>query len=128
MGQVILDFSEAVEFNSEPVPSGIYACTIDASKADEVKQGQKAPYIILLYEITDGEYEGRKIVDRMMLAGKGAGRTKGLLRALGMYNDDDGEQVPFNFMELHGIEVKVRVKEGEYQGVPKNDVLAVIPM
>jgi hypothetical protein len=129
MPKVILDFTEAVEINRDPVPAGVYRATIDATYAKEIKTGKAkgTPYVSLGFSIVSPEeYAGRMVFNNYMLAGPGAGNTKSLLRVLGLYADSDGNMFQVNTDELHGYEVIVRVKERALDdGTIVNDVVAV---
>lgn len=132
MPRVIFDFTEAKEFSRDPVPSGTYKATIDASFAREVRTGRDkgTPYVTLGFSIVEPEeYAGRMVFNNYMLAGPGAGNTKALLRSLGLYDDSAGNMFQFNTDELHGYEVMVRVKERALDdGTIVNDVVAVTPV
>jgi len=130
MPDIIFDFTEAQEFDRTPVPPGIYHAVIDASYAREVKYGKDkgTPYITLGFSITSPEeYAGRVVFNNYMIAGKGAGNTRSLLRLLGFYSDGDGDMFRFNPNALHGIEVAVRVRERTLpSGDTVNEVAAVM--
>lgn len=132
MAQVVFDFTEAVEIDRTPVPPGVYLATIDATYAEEVKvaKNEKAtPYVTLGFSIVEPEeYKGRMIFANYMLAGKGAGNSKQLLRNLGLYKDEDGNQFVFDTKMLHGYLVKIRVRLRTLpDGSQGNDVVHVAP-
>lgn len=132
MPKVILDFSEAKDFDKTPVPAGMYKATIDASYAQEIKYGKakQTPYVSLGYAISEPkEYAGRVVFSNYMLAGPGTGATRGLLRALGLYEDTNGEMFQFNTDTVHGYEVNIKVKlRALPDGTETNDVDLVIPI
>lgn len=132
MPRVIFDFTEAKEFSRDPVPSGLYKATIDATYARDIKKGKDkgTPYVTLGFVIVEpAEYEGRVVFNNYMLAGPGAGNSKALLRSLGFYAESDGNMFQFNTDELHGYEVMVRVRERALNdGTVVNDVVAVTPV
>ncbi len=132
MPKIIVDFTEAVEFDRTPVPAGNYCATIDASFAEEVKQGQekKTPYITLGFRITKPEdYAGKLVFSNYMLAGKGSGGLKKLLYNLNFYTgDEDAGPKLFDTSTLHGIDVNIRVRmRTTVSGEEANEVVLVVP-
>ena len=131
MTKVILDFTEAKEFDRTPVPAGVYSADIDASYAQEVKYGKAkgTPYISLGYVITAPEEQaGRVVFGNYMLSGPGAGNTRQLLRVLGMYDDEAGNLMQFDVNSLHGHSVVIKVKMRVLgDGTEANDIAAVLP-
>ena len=112
------------------VPAGKYRCRIEDTERKDTKNGD-AQYLQITHVITEGEYKGRKIFDRINLwiaqggewvrrtdeAGTIAGQTMSeLLAALGMATIRNHE-------ELRGksLVVKVKVRKSEEYG-DSNDV------
>lgn len=131
MSKVVFDFTEAKEIDRTPVPPGVYIATIDATYAQEVKTGREkgTPYVTLGFVIVDPEeYRGKVLFNNYMLAGPGSGNARQLLRNLGFYDDSYGNMFTFNTNELHGIEVKIRVRERTLpDGEKGNEITLVLP-
>lgn len=131
MSKVILDFTEAKEFDKTPIPPGVYQAQIDASYAQEIRFGKAkgTPYISLGFVVTEpADFAGRVVFSNYMLAGPGAGNTRQLLRTLGLYNDDSGNMLQFDTNMLHGYDVTVKVKlRALDDGSEVNDIAVVLP-
>lgn len=131
MAKVIVDFTEAKEFDRTPVPAGVYRATIDAKYAQEIKIGKAkgTPYISLGFVINEPEdYAGRTVFGNYMLAGPGSGSTRSLLRALGLYEDSEGNVLQFDTNNLHGFDVTIRVRlRALDDGTEVNDIVLVLP-
>jgi hypothetical protein len=112
------------------VPAGKYRCRIEDTERKDTKNGD-AQYLQITHVITEGEYKGRKIFDRLNLwaaqngqwvrrtdeAGNIAGQAMSeLLAALGMATIRNHE-------ELRGksLVVKVKVRKSDEYG-DSNDV------
>lgn len=131
MTKIPFDFTDAVEFNRDPIPAGVYQAQIDASYAQKVEYGKvkNTPYITLGYVITSPEeYVGRVVFSRYMISGPGAGNTRKLLRTLEMYDDSQGALFQFNVNMLHGFAVTIKVTlKASPDGGEFNDVQTVVP-
>jgi|GEM_PF-4946893 hypothetical protein len=130
-GEFIVDYSEVDSFEFQPVPNGLYKATIDATMAVSCGvrygQGEKGtPYVTIEFVVNEGPYQGRKIRDNLMLAGKGAARTGRVLKATG-YEPVAGEKSAFNFRELHNKHVVIKVSSREYNGQFYNQIDAIVP-
>ena len=128
--------SEGVERNNyEPLPAGEYMAMISESSFKHSKGfgGQpdtdKPPYLELGITIIDGDYKGRKVVDRLNLNHTNdltrkiaKGTMAGILDALAMTTINDSS-------ELHGkpMMVKLTIKPGEGQYGPSNNVSGYKP-
>lgn len=125
MARIILDFTEAMEFDNTPVPPGIYTATIDASTAQEIKVSKEkgTPYITLRYVITSPpEFAGRSVFTNYMIAGKGSSILRNMLSKLGLYSHDMGDQVSFDTNMLNGYAVKIQVRtRTRPDGTPVNE-------
>src|SRR5687768_13180569 len=118
------------------VPAGKYSCRIEDTERKDTKSGD-AQYLQITHVITEGEYKGRKIFDRLNLwsaqngewvrrtdeAGNIAGQAMSeLLAALGMATIRNHE-------ELRGknLIVKVKVRKSDDYG-DSNDVQNYYPV
>lgn len=105
MPQISVDFSDAPDFSL--IPEGKYY--VEVVEADVTTSQNGDPMMKVQLEITEeGEFQGRKLFDNMMLVGNGLGITK---RNLGILLGDvpDGE-FSFDTDDLLGQEAQVLVK------------------
>ncbi len=132
MAKVIFDFTEVVEFDTTPLPPGWYNAVIDATPAEEIRESRETGtlYITLAFEITEPEeYRGRRVFSNYMISGRGAGITRRMLESLGFWTEDMGLQMEFDTRVLHGIAVRIRVRERKRpDGTVTNDVTQVLPL
>lgn len=122
-----MDLSEAVSF--KPVDSGTYPAEV--AEIQDTKQSEKATYLPIMLEITDGEAQGRKLFHNIMLSGKGAGRgAEELGRLLGEEIDPDAlDEFEFNSDDLIGAACRIVVTQREYpegSGEMQNDVKKIL--
>ncbi|MGD9643994.1 MAG: hypothetical protein AB7V08_14850 [Elusimicrobiales bacterium] len=131
MAKVILDFTEARQFDNTPLPPGFYNAVIDATPAEEIRVSRDSgtPYFTLAFEITDPEeYRGRRVFANFMISGPGAGITQRMLANLGLWSEEMGLQPEFDTRVLHGIAVRIRVRENKRpDGTVGNNVTQVLP-
>jgi hypothetical protein len=106
-----------------PVPAGDYpAKVVDTEAVETLNRDYR---LKITWEVTDGQYSGRKVFDSLMLSGSveavkvGEARLKAMAIALGHQNPDhigDSE-------ELHGRECKIVVTiKNDKNGNPKNEI------
>jgi len=75
----VIDFSDVK--GPEPIPDGEYLLTITKAEFGESNSG--APKIDVTYEVTDGEYQGRKVFDTISFHKNALMFTKVTLQQLG---------------------------------------------
>lgn len=122
-----MDLSEAISFR--PVDSGTYEAEV--VDLQEVKQSDKATYLPIRLEITEGDAQGRPLFHNIMLSGKGAGRgAEELGRLLGEDIDPDSlDEFEFDSEDLLGAVCRIVVTQREYpkgSGEMQNDVKKVL--
>lgn len=125
--EVEVDFSAAVDF--EAVPAGDYVAEIievSPTKAGEKAKNPGAPLAKFVFKVTeDGPAKNRQFFVYANLTGAGAGRTKELLRAIGVAVE--GEKITFRLSQAVGqTVVLVVLNHGEDAEYP-NEVKKVKP-
>ena len=112
---------EEISDTLEPIPEGQYVAKIASA---ELKQSSKGNDMIeLVFEVTEGEYAGRKLWDYLVLTDNSLWKVKRYVsRLLGLESGNE-----FEVKEFEGIQclVTVGIKEGR-QG-PGNEVRDVEP-
>lgn len=93
----------------EPLPNGDYSVVITSSEKKSNKAGT-GHYIEIVLEVTDGEYRGRRVFDRLNLWTENQiardianSRLSSICRAVGV-------MTPRDTADLHGIPFVVRIK------------------
>lgn len=107
----------------EPLPAGWYPVMITDSEFKPTKAGT-GQYLQLEYQVIEGEYEGRRVWDRLNLNNPNTTAVEIAQRALSAICRAVGVLTPSDSTELHDrpFEVKLSVKpaKGEYE--PTNEV------
>lgn len=101
--EVLLDFSEAVEFEQYEVGRKQPAVVVDAFP-DKSKKGN--PVLVVEFEFTDGANKGRKIKRSCPTTGKGSGIAKSTIKGCGL----DPDVRPFKAASLKGAKVLLDVR------------------
>lgn len=93
----------------EPIPKGVYACTIDSCVVN--KPANKDERIEVVYKVKDGDQKGRQLWDYLNLESEAPfaqSRVREFLEAVGVVTDKK-EAGSFDPAKLVGNEVNVRV-------------------
>ncbi len=101
----VVDFSTVELTNFEPIPAGTYELLI--SDAEE-KEGNKAPYLNLILEVTDAEdaeLVGRKVWDILSFSAASLWRLHQFLLAVGFEEETLQGEVDFDPADLLGYSV-----------------------
>lgn len=122
----------------DPIPRGNYVGVIDETTYDESKNGN--PMLVVRYEIKDGEYEGRRLWDRVTLSDKALPIFKRKIRimmeAADMHTaykklikavDDDKLNDLADDGELLGAEVMLTVGIRNWEGEKRNEIKRIAP-
>lgn len=92
----------------DPVPLGDYVVMISASEMKTTKNGE-GQYLQLTYDISEGEYTGRKVFDRLNLVNKNEQTQEIAQRALSAICRCVGVLHPKNSEELHDKPMVIKV-------------------
>jgi hypothetical protein len=127
MPKVRMDLSEAISF--KPVDAGTYPAEVVEVK--DAKSSDKATFLPIVLEISEGEAQGRKLFHNIMLSGKGAGRGADELgNLLGEEIDPDAmDEFAFDTDDLIGATCQIVVSQREWpegSGDMQNDVKKVL--
>lgn len=106
----------------DAIPAGDYDAVITASELKETKAGD-GKYLALTLQILSGEYQNRKLWDRLNLQNKNEkavqiarGTLSAICRAVGVLTPNDSS-------ELHDKPLRIRVKVRKDQdGNPQNEI------
>jgi hypothetical protein len=120
--KVLLNFDGVEGHEFMVVPAGIYNATVDTSQTELLQSQSGNNYLTIRFVITDGEYQGVKVMERFSLQHKALWKLKMLLKAVG-YPIPSG-QFPFNAATIHGRPVRIKVSVGTYEGRERNRIEA----
>ncbi len=117
----------AINFDSEkiepmgsfdPLPIGDYTVIISATEIKDTKTG-KGQYLQLVYDVVEGEYQSRKLFDRLNIRNENVTAQEIAQRALSSICRSVGVIHPKDTDELKNIpfvvKVGIRAASGEYQ-------------
>lgn len=119
----------------ELMPKGTYTAVVDSFEFGESSKGN--PMITVVYEITDPEFEKRKLYDFMVLAGDGKEFGLGKLKKFLIRVCPDADLANFNPKTFSdegvavGRECRLTIgiqtqKQGEYKGEKRNTVKDIL--
>lgn len=97
----------------QPLPDDTYECKVLEINP---KQGSKSAYLQVIYEVVDGEHEGRKIYDNVMIEGAAAWQFCDWWEALtGTTLDvDDLDEFDFDTDDVVGEALGITTEQEEY--------------
>lgn len=125
---VKIDFA-SVKDGFEPIEEGIYEVRLAAF---EVKDAGDKPYVNLEFDLTDPEYDGRKVWKICSLKPTALWVLKGAMIVLGADEDDvnavnDSDLLPPILTSLVGNTCAVAVTiDDTYDGTPRNKVEKIL--
>jgi len=102
MPDLVVDFSDVQEF--KPVPIGWYDMEVAETRIGTSQAGN--PKVTFVLSIVGGDHEGRKLIDDLVLVGKGLWRTK---QAFNAFLGEVEGKVTFNPDDFVGETAQVRV-------------------
>lgn len=107
----------------EPLPAGWYKAVITASEEKPTK-AQTGSYLQLSLEVIEGQYQGRKLTDRLNLNNPNATASEIAYRTLSAICHAVGVMTPRTSVDLHDkpMMVKVKVKPADGQYSASNEV------
>jgi hypothetical protein len=101
----------------EPLPVGEYTVVIESSALNPAKTG-KGEYLQLVYNVVEGEFQGRKLFDRLNIRNDSEQAQKIAQSALSSICRAVGVMHPQTSEELHDkpfiVKVGIRPAKGEY--------------
>lgn len=109
----------------EPIPAGWYSVIISDSEMKPTKKGD-GEYLQLELTVIEGDFEGRKVWDRLNLQNPNQTAVEIAQRALSAICHAVGVLTPGDSSELHDrpFEVKLSVRPGRDDYEPTNEVKA----
>lgn len=117
MAQITLDYNlEDVSNEFEPLPSGQYLAKLATGDDFLLGESQSGkPMIKVAWTVTEGEYEGRKIFDNVVISV--GWKVKQYCEAAGIESG-----AALDTEDFIGLEALVQVTQQEYQGSIRNQV------
>jgi len=107
----------------EPIPAGWYKAVFSQSEEKPTK-AQTGSYLQLTAEIIEGEYQGRKLIERLNLNNPNSTAVEIAQRTLSAICRAIGVMTPRDSTDLHDkpFMVKVKVKPGDGNYGPSNEI------
>jgi len=107
----------------EPIPAGWYKAVFTESEEKPTK-AQTGSYLQLSAEIIEGEYQGRKLIERLNLNNPNSTAVEIAQRTLSAICRSIGVMTPRDSTDLHDkpFMVKVKVKPGDANYGPSNEI------
>jgi hypothetical protein len=116
-----LDLTDYKDKFGAYVPPGEYLIRVDDAEVD--RNGEN-PCLIVYSTITEGEFAGMNLVDRLYITANSMFRIVGALQALGFKTPRGRLQIPLR--ELPGRSVKVAVEDNTYKGRTRAQIASYI--
>jgi len=107
----------------EPIPAGWYKAVFTESEEKPTK-AQTGSYLQLSAEIIEGEYQGRKLIERLNLNNPNSTAVEIAQRTLSAICRSISVMTPRDSTDLHDkpFMVKVKVKPGDANYGPSNEI------
>ncbi len=124
-----VDLTDVEEASFELLPKGMYPVEVETLEFD-YSAGKGTPMWSWVFEVSEGEFAGRKLFYHTVLAGKGLPFTKKTFARI-LPELLSGEFDPIAIAdsgELLGKAFKVRVGIQKYEGEDRNNVRDVFPI
>ena len=118
----IIDFSGVDELVA--LPDGRYSVIVEQVE-EKISENSGKPYFAWTFEVTTGEFKGRKLWNNTSLQPHALWKLKETLDALGV---DTTKKVSFIEKDLCGIRCDVVIGQREYEGQMRNEVKQVLPI
>jgi opacity protein-like surface antigen len=127
-----VNFTDVESTNYDAIPGGTYAAKVTDGEIRESGPNAKNPganYINWEFTIQEGEHQGRKQWMNTSLLPQALFGLKGLLAATGRFSEDrlNGD-LDFEIDEVLGADVKIVVRQKQYEGDTQNEVKRVKPV
>jgi hypothetical protein len=118
--KVRLDFNiEDAKSGFDAIPGGMYPARIGEANLTMASTGK--PMIVVVWEITEGEFAGRKIFDNIVTSVQF--KIKQYAELAGVAS---GAELETN--DLLGAEAMLTLIQQEYEGEPRNKIKKIEPM
>jgi len=115
---VVVDFSDTESRGgkrsgrSAHLPEGDYAAKCIEAKLDKSSE-KETPGVFVTYEISKGEYKGKRVRDALWLTDKSLWRVRQTLEAMGI--DVPSKRVKINPKSMVGKTVAITLEDEEYE-------------
>jgi len=119
--KLTIDLSNVEDFSA--IPEGVYSAYVVDVEVGTSSAGNTMATLTL--NISEGEYENRKLFTHMVFTERSMWRVKQILEAILGREIEKTNEFELDTEELIGKKVKIRVSQREYQGVMRNNVDAV---
>ena len=106
---------EDIPSGFEPIPDGQYPARIVDCAIDKTKKGDDM--LVFTFEVTEGDFAGRKLWDRAVLTENALWKVKQYAELIGLESGDE-----IDTQDFIGIECLVEVATEEYNGEPRNQI------
>jgi len=128
---LVVDLSGVDENTGEyaPIPRGIYPVVLHDLTYD-ISQRSGNPMWTWVWEVEEGEYQGRRLWYHTTFTPEGIPRVKQALKCIGAAHLLQGQFKPADIAaegELLGSRARVRVDVRTYEGQKRNNVRAIMP-
>lgn len=115
--QEAAESAESMSF--DPIPDGVYTAKL-TEVDDSVAPGPAGPQWKLTWEVTDEEYKGRKLFERMSLSKAAAFKVKEIYEALGYTLDSDTDEMIGDQCKL-AVSIGI-IEKGTRKGEKSNNI------
>ena len=118
------NFSDDREFGA--IPEGTYTARIISSEDKPTKNGLGS-YLELQLEITEGEYKGWRVWDRLNLRNPSQTAMEIAMKTLATICKATGVRTPRDSVDLHNKPLDIKVAVREYNGQRSNEIKKYMP-
>lgn len=117
MPKMTIDLSNVEEFSA--IPAGVYTAFVVDCEVGSSSAGNTMA--TLTFNISEGEYENRKLFAYLVFTERSLWRVKQILEAV-LGKKLEKAEMELDTEELIGKKVKIRVSQRDYQGSMRNNV------
>lgn len=125
MPRLEVDLGEA--FDLGPIPPGRYPAQV-AEVRELATASTGRQYLPVVFEVTEGEFRGRRLTRNYFLSGKSASFLRHLVEITTGEKLPLGEVADFDPDDMLGAEVIIEVSEEEYEGETRPQIRTVLPV
>jgi len=114
--------------DSTPLPAGTYRIAIRESEMQPTRNG-RGQYLLLEFEVLEGEHAGRKLFDRLNLINDNPTAVEIAQRTLSAICHATGQMQVQDSVELHDIPMRAKVKvEPPKNGYGESNSVRYLPL